>query len=1128
MPPSRSRFLFPIFLLLLGLHRNSLTAEDYQPQIAGPSKEGQLAISGFKIPAGMQGHLVAAEPDLANPVAFCVDAQGRFYICETFRQKKGVEDNRSHMNWLHDDLAAQTVEDRLAYFRKHLKENVQDYAKEQDRIRRLVDTDGDGKVDQATVFADGFHNILDGTGAGVLAYRGNVYYTCIPDLWLLKDKDNDGQADTKKSLAYGFGVRVAFRGHDMHGLTIGPDGRLYFSIGDRGLNVTTQEGRQLVYPDTGVVLRCELDGSHLEVFASGLRNPQELAFDDHGNLFTGDNNSDSGDKARWVYVVKGSDSGWRMYYQYLNDRGPWNRERMWYPYQSDEQTTAVQPAYIVPPIANIADGPSGLTYYPGLGLPDRYKGHFFLCDFRGNAGNSGIRSFAVEPKGAGFKLVDSQQFLWSILATDADFGYDGKLYVTDWVEGWDGPGKGRLYSFADPQGQQANQAANVAKLMQEGFDHRNPSELVQLLNHADKRIRQEAQFALVRNKAIRELKEIVSQSDQPLPRLHAIWGLGQLIRQGHLQIVDILSQLLAQSHLDSETRAHVLKVLGDSVPSDQKSKLAIDTTVIQQIKKSLTDTSPRVQFFAALALAEFGGPQELTALLSLLDDNKNQDPMIRHAAVMGLTGIATRHPKALLDYKDHPSRYGRLGVLLALRRLQSPEIVHFLQDAEPDLVLEAARAINDVPIESADQSQLAALAKRPGLSDPLIRRVINANFRLGTGEAAENLAKLAADNRLSEPIRLEALGSLQGWDNPSPIDRVTGRWRPLKPHSTEFLAAAIRPQLGGLFTGSDKIRAASAKLAAKYGIQEVVPVLVKLVTDANREESSRVAALTALDQLKSAELAGVIEQSLTAEGPHLRAEARKLLAKRSPEKAIAPLETATKSGETVERQSALKVLASMKNSKADAILSTWLERLVKKDVAAEIQLDILEAAQDRKTPELARLLKTYEATLPANDPLAAYQVALAGGNPVRGEEIFFGRNEVSCRRCHMVNGSGGEVGPDLSDIGLKKTPDYLLESIVDPNKQIAKGFESVLVATADGQVIHGVLKSEDETTLNLMNKDGGIIRIPKDEIEDRAVGKSGMPSDLIKYLTRSDVRDLVAYLSTLKTPPQNAKSEHKE
>src|SRR5581483_11636622 len=151
-------------------------------------------------------------------------------------------------------------------------------------------------------------------------------------LWLLHD-GKDGKADQRRQMSTGYGVHVSFYGHDLHGLRMGPDGRLYFSIGDRGLNVTTDDGRTLAYPDTGAVLRCEPDGSHLEVFATGLRNPQELAFDELGNLFTGDNNSDSGDKARLVYVVDGGESGWRIGYQYptsLSDRGPWNAEKLWH------------------------------------------------------------------------------------------------------------------------------------------------------------------------------------------------------------------------------------------------------------------------------------------------------------------------------------------------------------------------------------------------------------------------------------------------------------------------------------------------------------------------------------------------------------------------------------------------------------------------------------------------------------------------------------------------------------------------------------------------------------------------------------------------------------------------------
>ena len=272
------------------------------------------------------------------------------------------------MNWLDDDLASRTVADRVAMYKKYLGKGFAAYEVEHERVRRIVDSDGDGQADAATVFADGFNDPAAGIGAGLLARKGDVWYACIPWLWKLRDTKGDGQADRRTLLHEGYGVHVGFIGHDLHGLRFGPDGRLYFSIGDRGFNVKTIDGHTLAMPDTGSVLRCNPDGTELEVFASGLRNPQELAFDQYGNLFTGDNNSDSGDQARWVYVVEGGDSGWRIGYQFIESpisRGPWNEEKLWYPAFDG------QAACIVPPIANLADGPSGLTYDPGVSLlPD--------------------------------------------------------------------------------------------------------------------------------------------------------------------------------------------------------------------------------------------------------------------------------------------------------------------------------------------------------------------------------------------------------------------------------------------------------------------------------------------------------------------------------------------------------------------------------------------------------------------------------------------------------------------------------------------------------------------------------------------------------------------------------------
>src|SRR5262249_9191487 len=252
----------------------------YEPRIDPASDEAKRAIRSFRVPKGLEVELFAAEPLLANPVAFCVDEKGVFYVAETFRLGAGVTDTRGHLNWLDADVAGRTVADRVAMYKKSLGREFARYGVEHERVRRVVDRDGDGRADASTVFADGFNDPAAGIGAGILARKDDVWYACIPWLWKLRDNDGDGRADRRELLHQGYGVHVGFLGHDLHGLRFGPDGKLYFSIGDRGFNVTTLDNLRLAVPDTGSVLRCNPDGTELEVFATGLRNPQELAFDE--------------------------------------------------------------------------------------------------------------------------------------------------------------------------------------------------------------------------------------------------------------------------------------------------------------------------------------------------------------------------------------------------------------------------------------------------------------------------------------------------------------------------------------------------------------------------------------------------------------------------------------------------------------------------------------------------------------------------------------------------------------------------------------------------------------------------------------------------------------------------------
>jgi len=1128
-------------------HAGTAGPSGYDPPIQPRSDEAERAISAFRVPEGMKASLVAAEPDLANPVAFSIDELGRYWVCETFRQGNAVVDNRGREYWLLDDLAAQTVGDRLAYYKKHLgDEGLKAFSEHQDRIRLLTDKDGDGMVDEATVFADGFNAPESGTGSSVLKVGNDVFYTNIPDLWRLRDTNGDGVADERESLATGFGVRVAFRGHDMHGLVLGPDGRLYFSIGDRGFNVTTKEGKHLVMPDRGAVFRCELDGSNLEVFASGLRNPQELAFDDYGNLFTGDNNSDSGDRARWVYVAEGSDSGWRMYYQYLDDRGPWNREMMWLPHETTafDRSIAtglptgvaakeIQPAFILPPILNLGDGPSGLSYYPGVGLSDRYKGHFFLCDFRGTPNNSGVRSFAVKPKGAGFEVIDSHEFIWSILATDNAFAPDGRFVISDWVNGWNGEGKGRLYAFSDPA--HAKEGTESAKLLAEDFSKRSAKDLIKLFTHADQRVRQKAHLQLAKKPSgewpTQQLASLAA-GQEVIPALHAVWAAGVAARHepNSANAMNVLKSALRNA--SSVVRAEGIESLSTAMcqwrkmfnaPHGGTPSYSSATELGDAINEALASSKvdPHLRATALQAIARMGRAglrvnqdNALRGIALALADGED-DPALRNAAQIALADFIKPVTKILAAPDNQSNAQIRLGTVVALRRLEDPEIAQFLSDTDPAVVTEAARAINDVPIDAATP-QLAALDGKD-LNDPTLRRVLNANFRLGGKSNAQAVANVATDASTSSDLRVEALTELKQWTDPPQTDRVTGMYRPLDKRDASFMADIIRPILGELLSAKDSdVRRAGIELATVYKIEAAVPELKTIAADASKRDRERIAALKGLAAMKSEGLNDLLASAVKDRSAELRSEARSLWSEHDPKAAIPALEETIRNGETIEKQAAVATLAKLGTPEADAILKGLIEQMSGGAVPPEIRVDILEAAKAR--PTLNEEAELYERSVAASGgPLAIWYNSLVGGDAEKGKDIFFNRASVSCQRCHKAeNGRGGEVGPDLSKIAEKKDRRYLLEAIVDPNAKIAENFESVVVVTTAGQVVTGVKRAEDERSLTLITAEGKGIVIPKDEIEDRAAGKSAMPEDVIKHLSKRDVRDLIEFLANQK------------
>ena len=1128
-----------------------------------PNPDAEQALAKVQIEKGLDVSLWAAEPLLANPVAFTLDDHGNAYVAETTRFKNGVPDTRSHMYWLDEDLAARTVADRQAMYKKH---NYTGFEKFDDQVRKVWDSNKDGKADHSSVFSDGYNQPADGLAAGVLARKGNVYLTNIPSLYKLTDADGDHKADGKPVLFTGFGVRAQFLGHDLHGLVMGPDGKLYFSIGDRGLHVETKEGTTLSNPDSGCVLRCEPDGAKLEIVHVGLRNPQELAFDDYGNLFTYDNNSDSGDKARWVQIVEGGDSGWRAGYQYgslmhhdgvpQGNRGPWNTEGIWHVPTPEDPS----PAYIVPPLLHFGNGPAGLTHYPGVGLGDRYNDHFFACDFTSTPGSSKIWSLAVKPKGASFEVVDLHPFVQQMVPTDCEFGPDGAFYWSDWTGGWDPPGKGRIFRVADTEAMKKPVVAEAKALLEEGMAGRGVGELAKLLGYPHQRVRLEAQYELAGRdpkEAIPALAKVAMDSKEIIARLHAIWGLGMIdaimrqAKQMDFALWSDVHKAIADQIRDPDAlvRAAAIRAMGngayDGTARDNDPFHVV--AAMGSAKSLLTDDDARVRASAARAYgrtclqyqAFFHAPRDLSytlamPLFDLLEANAGQDVYVRQAAVRGLASYHGTSENLFTSWRNVKGKYDtpavRLGVVLALRKLRGNDLAHFATDSDPQIVTEAARAIYDENVTAALPA-LAELAAKSGLADPVAYRALAANYRLGTPENAARVAGFVARSTEADHLRVFGLKLLADWPKPPRRDPITGLVHDLPARDADKIVEAIRPDLPKLFVGSDAVRSEAVKTAKALNATDVGPLMAGLVTDGDRPANIRAEALLALQALKAKELADAVAFALKSDVPKLRAAARVVnaradeaaAAKELPELLLDPAAT------TIEKQMALEVLGTLKESPTvDAALAAWLDRYLAGEVSPELKLDVLDAVQARTTTrglkvhsplkeKLAAIDKAARAAV-ASDPLARNREVLAGGDADRGKAIFLNSAAVSCQRCHKLAGQGGEVGPPLDGVAKDKTRDYLLESIVDPNKAIAKGYDSVLLYTLDGKVVSGVLREKTAEQYTVMTGEGKLIVVPADDVDAAKPDKSAMPDDVAKKLTKRELRDVIEFLAGLKEP----------
>lgn len=534
-----------------------------QDAAPGPALSPQEAIARMTVPDGFSVELVASEPDIVNPVAMAFDERGRVWITES-----------------------------LEYPRREPGPG-------RDRVKILEDTDGDGKADKFTVFADGL-NIPSGIAVG----HGGVWVANSPDILFMTDTNGDDKADETHVVVTGFGRRDT---HELpNSLTWGPDGWLYGLNGVFNPSSIQHQGKK--YDFTCALFRIHPKTRDFELFAEGTSNPWGVAWNSEGSAFIS------------ACVI---DHLW-----HLAETGYYHRQGGPYPPFTWKLGSIVEHKHQKAAYC-------GIHYFDSDAYPPEYRQRLYMGNIHGNCINVDV----LERDGASYFARPAPDFL---SANDAWFmpvvqktGPDGCLYILDWYDRYhcyqdanrDPEGidrlKGRLYRV---------RYQGTPRVKPFDLSRESGAELITRLSSPNVFYRDIAQRLLgERNDpdSLQELKRLVLDMSAPRKaRMHALWAAvsaGPLAEGFHEQLL---------THADSSYRAWGVRAAGNMG--------RVARRIEDLVFKAASDDSSDVRLQSVVAIRKLDS-----------DGSKSIKPLLQAAASCGndriLPQIVWRNLEPLLE-----------------------------------------------------------------------------------------------------------------------------------------------------------------------------------------------------------------------------------------------------------------------------------------------------------------------------------------------------------------------------------------------------------------------------------------------------------------------------------------------
>ena len=932
-----------------------------------------------------------------------------------------------------------------------------------DRVVVVEDTNHDGVADKTHVFAEG---LLIPTG--IAPGDGGVWVANSTELLHYKDNDGDLKADEKKVVLSGFGTEDTH--HILHTLRWGYDGFLYFnqSIYIHSHIETPWGVRRL---NAGGIWQFRPETLELGVFMRGLVNTWGHHYDRFGQSFATDGAGGEGIN----YIIPGG------YY-----------------------FTAADAERLVKGLNPGSPKHCGLELVDTPMLPPDWQGSAITNDFRGHR----VVRFNLTEEGAGYVSREQQEVIWSdhpaFRPIDVKIGPDGAIYIADWYNPIIQHGE---VDFRDERRDHTH--GRIWRVTWKGapkrefkpVSTRSNTQLFEALRSDDGVERQSAKQILrqrgtgIAAELDQWLKSVqLTDAERDHVQLEALWCF---------QTARVLRPVLLESLLqstDGRIRAAAVRVLSHWKYLMPNSR--------ELLTKAAQDGHARVRLEAVRALS-----------FSPLEDSERQ---IADGSAFGESNPATA--KTLALFQDPKL------VETALLPLKQPvdsfiDYAMWLTTKELGPLWRPAFERGEMNFNN-DASQIAYGFSALGSGAPVEILMKDLYADHVTPEKRADLIPLICYSADGNQLGRLASAAAQHKDGATLQTMLTIS-------GTRKIVPAINADEFVTLPESDDpvVRHSALQAIGQWNIAALKPQLEKLVADKSADAGNLLAAFTGIATSNDDGLLNLLQTvgSNTDATSEIRSLAlEKLATVRAA--AAAPLAVELLSG-LPEGGSAANVARAMLSDKDGTKLLT--QALVGKTLRADVARDVLRVLREsgRTDSDLENALRTAGNIMSRNALTEAERTALlmkisTTAKASDGERIYR-TEQLGCLKCHAIGGAGGLVGPDMISLGASAQPDYLLDSLLNPNAKVKENYNTTVVATVDGLVIAGVQIQKSEKSLTLRTAENKVVEVAIDQIEEQTQGVSLMPEGLVDALTDDEIASLVRFLSELGRTPEYTLSKNR-